>query len=128
MSNEMIKVQYDGFTIDTEWNSSDKKWWGKEISIYLIDANISRFSLKNRHKRKIGPSLSLLVCSPSFLSSPNDEVTHEDMQKAYTQEEFDPSALDEYLSNTINSMGNITIDQFEQAAHKKFVMTEWFEN
>ncbi len=125
--SEMMKPKYDGYTVDTSWDSSDELWWGKYVSVYLVDASISRFSLRSGHKRNIGPPLSLLVCSPSFKQSPNDQVSKEELRKAYVQDKFKGDDVAMFLRRSIDDIGVVELGDFERKASEIFVMTEWLD-
>lgn len=89
MAIDFIKPRYNGLTIDTECGTTSAHWWGKEVPVYIANLNSEKKS-----EYQIGPPFTLLVCSPSFLNSSNDEVDGEDLKKAFTQDGFDLPALE----------------------------------
>lgn len=121
--NKTINPKFESFDIISEWSSEDHpEWWAKELEVHIKDMQNEGGTLQNY---EVGEVFILLICSPKFKEMPNTELDVGELSKALVLDVYDESVVESYLKKSINHIGVVDIDIFDQRFRRLFNMVDW---
>ncbi len=120
-----IHPRFDSFDVIASWDEEAGRW-AKQLSVHIIDASKRAKKMPwQRDPREVGEVFYAIVCSPAFLKNPNGELTADDMKKALVMEVFSEIEVGSLLKKKIDTIGLVTLVEFEKAFEKHFGMSDW---
>lgn len=127
MTDDNLKIhpKFQTIKINQEWTDPENNGrWAKIVAVYLEDT-LHKEGILRRKNREIGEIFYLLVCSDAFKSNPDLNWKDEDIDKALVQKDYSQKQVIEYVSEIIDSIGAVSVDDFDKAMRKVFDMSDW---
>lgn len=121
----VISIQFDS----SVERVSDGAWViGADIQIgdeLLLERNKDKKRLfRKETDGNVNGDFIFIVCSPEFKNNPTEEY-RQDVDRAYVQSVFNKSDAIDHITNLINSIGRVSLDEFTRKIHLFLLTEEW---
>lgn len=121
-----IKPRFDSFDVRTNWDEGENRW-AKVLAVFIfndLEKKIKLPLLTDKHT--VGEEFYIIVCSSQFHQQPNEEVTEQDLRQAIIMDKYSEGEIEEELKAKIDTLGDLTFDEFESRMGKMFNMSDWY--
>lgn len=121
----LISIEFDK---DVE-RTGEKSWViGADVQIgdklIRTETNRKKWFFRKETNDNINGDFMFVVCSPEFKNNPTPDYLH-DIDRAYIQIDFDKDDAIKHVTNLVNHIGKVSLNEFTEKIHSFLITDEW---